>query len=111
MSVVLDQPRERGKFAPKAGLPAAFTLPSLGGPPPGKRPTATGGGRGFEAVLLRSGPSFLVHTKACKPGGIPLGEVMSLSEIRQALAVARELVLGEDEVRDMCHMCILIRLG
>lgn len=111
MSTVLDQPRERGKFAHKSGLPAALTLPVLGGPPPGAKRTATGGNDGFDVVLMHSGRTFLVHTKSCKPGGVPLGRVTSLSDIRQALAVARELVLDERETRELCHMCILVRLA
>lgn len=114
MSTVLDQPRERGKFATKTGLPAAMTLPVLGGPPPGKRRTATGGGRGFSVVAFSTASArhgFYVHTKSCKPGGVPLGEVMSYADIRQALAVVREVLLDDDSaVRDACHMCVHVRL-
>lgn len=114
MTAVLDQPRTRGKFASKVGTRAAVTLPALGGPPPGKKHTATGGGRSFEVVSFsspRSKDGFYVHTKSCKPGGIPLGEVSSYAEIRQALAVVREVLLDDDtKVRDACHMCVHVRL-
>lgn len=114
MSLVLDQPRERGKFAPKDGLPATMTLPALGGPPPGKRHTATGGGRSFTVVSVsnpRAEHGLYVHTRGCKSGGVPLGEVSSYADIRQALAVVREVLLDDDAAaRDACHMCVHVRL-
>lgn len=114
MTAVLDQPRTQGKFARKFGSKSDVTLPAFGSPPPGKRHTATGGGRSFSVVSFsnpRAEHGFYVHTKACKSGGVPLGEVSSYADIRQALAVVREVLLDDDAaVRDACHMCVHVRL-